>query len=523
MTIRVRNLSVTFTHRGKQVDALRGIDLDVLAGETVAIIGRSGAGKSTFLRALSGLVAPTTGSIEVAGHTPSTARTDRAFSRDVGIVFQDHGLVRQLTARDNVLCGRLFDYDGGGVLRFRPRDISDASGHLQRLGLADRADARASKLSGGERQRVAIARLLQQGPKVALLDEPVASLDIHWADTAIRSIGELADGEATAVAVLHDLELVRRWATRVVWLENGEVAFDGDPEEACRMLEQAGGVPTGSPPDGTDDGEQHGGATTADGPNDRPKLSRGVWYGLMITALIAAYVWAALGVNFSPLKLIESLPNGVDFMKRVIPPDLSVVGTVSSSLIETLQMALIGTTTAAMVALPLSIAGANNVAPAWLFVPARVVMNTMRTIPSIIWGLFFVAIVGLGPFPGILALTFYAAGYLGKFYYESIESIDPRPPQALRSVGANRIQQFRWGVFPQVLPLLLGHTLYMLEYNVRAASILGIVGAGGIGFYLHAYVNNFQYPKAATAILLLLIVVTVIDTASTRLRSWIRE
>ena len=143
----------------------------------------------------------------------------------------------------------------------------------------------------------------------------------------------------------------------------------------------------------------------------------------------------------------------------------------------------------------------------------------MRTIPSIIWGLFFVAIVGLGPFPGVLALTFYATGYLGKFFYEGIESIDLKPLVALRTTGASRLHVFRYGVFPQVLPLLTSYTIYMFEYNVRAASILGVVGAGGVGFYLYSYINNFTYTKAATTLLMLLALVTVIDTASSRIRA----
>jgi phosphonate transport system permease protein len=177
-----------------------------------------------------------------------------------------------------------------------------------------------------------------------------------------------------------------------------------------------------------------------------------------------------------------------------------------------------GTTFAAIFALPIATAAAHNISPLWLRIPARFVLNAMRTTPSLIWGLFFVAIVGLGPLPGVLALSFYATGYLGKFYYEGIESIDPKPLVALRASGASRMQRFRYGVFPQVLPLLASYTIYMFEYNVRAASILGVVGAGGVGFYLYSSLTNFTYQKATTALLMLLALVTLIDAAS----SWLR-
>ncbi len=519
MSIRVRDLEVTYRQGERTVRALRGVDLDVEPGEVVAIVGRSGAGKSTLLRVLAGIVQPSAGSAEVAGHPMGVrSATGRIAHRDIGIMFQDHGLVPQLSALENALCGRLFEYAGHApVARWRTEHVKDVRRYLADLGLGEREGARASKLSGGERQRVAVARLLHQAPTVALVDEPVASLDVHWARESIRSVAGIRGGNVTIVAVLHDLELVRTWATRAVLMEDGVITFTGDPEEACRLLEASGGVDEPEPP-GPSEGEERALSTKSPAPDDQPGWSRRAWYGVFGLAAIAAYVWALTGVDVELEDLLGSGSAAADFLTRALPPDFSAVPTLWDSLVETVQMALLGTTFAAFVALPLAVAGASNIAPRPVVVASRMVLNLMRTIPSIIWGLFFVILVGLGPFPGILALTFYAAGYLGKFFYEGIEAIDPTPARALKTVGASRLQRFRWAVWPQVFPVLLGHTLYMFEYNVRAASILGLVGAGGIGFWLNMYVNNFKYQKAATAILLLLVVVTVIDAVSTRLR-----
>ncbi|MFB6351873.1 MAG: phosphonate ABC transporter, permease protein PhnE [Bradymonadaceae bacterium] len=527
----------------QEVAALDGIDLRVEAGQRVAVIGPSGSGKTSLVRVLGGLQTVDEGRVRVSGRDLADSSRTRDAARDVGYVFQEFGLVSELPALHNVLCGRLFDYDAHRtVLGFDRQDRRRAATGLERLGLGDRLYQKTSKLSGGEKQRVGIARLLAQSPELALLDEPVSNLDVHWAAEAMRQLDGMRDGEATIVAVLHDLAMVRQWADRVLLMRDGEVVYDGDPAEACRRLhnfdtvltpgadgtpeeesdEPGGEAPTPDPDGGAPD-PQIPDPEGADELLDRPMLGRRLFYGFGIAAFIGLWFWAMLGVELSAEDLFGGLASAQSFIARLIPPDLSVSATVFDSLVETIQMALIGTTLAAIVSLPLSVLAARNVSPTPVRAIARVVLNLLRTIPSIIWGLFFVAMVGLGPLPGILALTFYAAGYLGKFYYEGIESIATEPVQALRTMGASRLQQFRHGVFPQVLPLLTGYTLYMFEYNVRAASILGVVGAGGIGFYLYTYINNFHYAKATTALLMLLVVVTVIDAASSRIRRKLQE
>jgi phosphonate transport system permease protein len=530
----VRNVTVEYRVRGRLVVALKDLSLDVPAGETIAIIGRSGSGKTTLLRVLAGLHCPTAGRVEVCGRRlPADREPPRELYRDVGILFQDHGVVGELTPLENVLCGRLFDYaTTGGLVRFRGEDRRRGVELLRDLGLGDRLGLRTGRLSGGEQQRVGIARLLLQEPALMLLDEPLASLDVHWAEHALGRMRAARSGSATVVAVLHDLGLARRWADRAFVIEDGALVFSGDPDEACRRLERGGvdldptpvSVELPAPPAFGSDLELVRERSGPPGPTaDVPALGRAPFYLLVLGALAVAYVWAAWGVGFGAARIFGNLGSAGDFLQRMFPPDPSVMPTIAASLVETVQIALLGTTLAAALALPMAMMAARNVSPRALRWPARLALNALRTVPSLIWGLFFVAMVGLGPLPGVLALTFYAAGYLGKFYYEGIEAIDPRPRIALRAVGASALQRFRYGVFPQVTPLLLGFTLYMFEYNVRAASILGVVGAGGVGYYLYSYVNSFQYDRAATALLLLLLVVTAIDAASSRLRRRLQD
>ena len=500
-----------------RVHALKGVSFEAHAGERIAIIGPSGSGKSSLLRVLSGLLLPTQGQVQACGHTLDAATPPRrAFYKEVGLLFQDYGLVPQLDPVKNVLCGALWRYASAGALaRFAPADRAAATGWLRTLGLGDRLHLPCKRLSGGEQQRVGIARLLMQQPRLLLLDEPVASLDVHWGAGALEALQGVHGGETVAIAILHDLQVVEQWATRVLLIKGGELCFDGDPSTGCALLRQ------GQAP-GQEEGPGDVARATSPGPSSWPgapgRLERARFYVVGVLGLLALYAWSFQGLDLGSSKIFGSLGKAAGFVGRLMPPDLTVVPTILGALGETIQMAVWGTTFASLFGLPLAVGAAANISPWWVRAPMRLALNFMRTIPSLIWGLFFVAIVGLGPLPGVLALTCYATGYLGKFYYEAIESIDPAPLLALRTTGASRLHRFRYGVFPQVLPLLLSYTLYMFEYNVRAASVLGVVGAGGIGFYLYSYLNNFTYPKASMALLWMLLLVTVIDAASSRIR-----
>lgn len=238
----------------------------------------------------------------------------------------------------------------------------------------------------------------------------------------------------------------------------------------------------------------------------------------IVGAVIIAYIWAWQGLNVQVADLKNSIPNAIDFVGRLLPPDLAIVDVAVVKLIETVQMSLWGTTLGAILSLPIAIFSASNLAPSWLQLCANGLQNVVRSIPSLVLGLFFVSATGLGAAAGTLALAIYTIGYLGKFYQTALESVEPRSLEALRMGGANWAQVARYGVMPQVLPLLWGYTIYMFEYNIRAASILGVVGAGGIGFELVNYMRGFEYQKATTMGLVLLIVVIAIDLLSSNLR-----
>ena len=237
------------------------------------------------------------------------------------------------------------------------------------------------------------------------------------------------------------------------------------------------------------------------------------------TALGAVFVWSAVATEVSLGRMVEGLPYMWDFVRRMVPPDLSVLGNAVRGAIETVQIAIVGTAVAAVLALPVGFAAARNAAPRWLFYSSRLLLNAFRAVDTLVYALFFVAAVGLGPFPGVLAVIVYTATVLAKLYSEAIEAIEPGPVEAVRATGATRLQVLRWGVLPQLALQFLSFTLYRFETNIRAAAILGFVGAGGIGFYVQTYLRLLNYPAAASVLLVLVALVMVIDFASSRLRA----
>jgi phosphonate transport system permease protein len=244
---------------------------------------------------------------------------------------------------------------------------------------------------------------------------------------------------------------------------------------------------------------------------------------LVLLFMIGVYIWALQGLKVDFELLKDSSPYIIDFISRLFPPDWKVLNIAVKGLIETVQMSIWGTSIGAILSLPIAIASANNIAPLWLRWIANLLQNAVRSVPSIILGLIFVAATGLGAPAGTLALSIYTIGYLAKFYQQAIESVDHRSLESLQVIGASRIQIAQYGILPQILPLGLGYTLWMFEYNIRAASVLGVVGAGGIGFQLKSYIDGFEYTKATTMMLVLLVVVTVIDWFSSKLRRYLES
>lgn len=199
------------------------------------------------------------------------------------------------------------------------------------------------------------------------------------------------------------------------------------------------------------------------------------------------------------------------FLGYFWPPDWSVMPSALGALLETAQIAVLATLFALLLAVPLGMAGARTVAPRWIVFLTRLLLNAVRTLPSLILALIAVAIVGGNALAGVVALTFYSLGYLGKFFADAFESADFRAARALRQAGAHPIQAFQYGLWPGVRPLIWSHTIWMLEYNLRSAAIIGYVGAGGLGLLLHTYQEYYAWDKFAAVLLLIFVLVCVLD------------
>lgn len=240
---------------------------------------------------------------------------------------------------------------------------------------------------------------------------------------------------------------------------------------------------------------------------------------LIFAIVICLLIASSYNIGIDPVKFIDGLPNLVIVLREMAQIDLSLLNTALFSMLETIQMAFIGTVVGFGLSLPLSLLAARNVVNNKLIYGSiRAFLAAIRILPSILWAIFFVIIVGLGPFAGILAIVLYTIGFITKLQYESIESIEHDPLEAIGSTGVSKIQLIRFVVIPQAAPHLISQLLYMFDYNVRHSSILGIVGAGGIGFYIINYIKFFDYGKAAVFILVVFVVALIIDYVSVKVR-----
>ncbi len=231
------------------------------------------------------------------------------------------------------------------------------------------------------------------------------------------------------------------------------------------------------------------------------------------------FVQASYVVQARPQDLITGVYGMADILRRAWPPDF---GSFQDSLwpaLETVDIALFGTTVATILALPLAIMAARNTTPSRaLYAFSRFIIAFSRVVPDLVWALLFVTAVGLGPFPGALAVSVHSIGMLGRLFAEVIEDMDMGPVEALTLTGAGRAAVFTHAVIPSVMPSLLGISLYRLDENIRSSLVLGFVGAGGIGFQLLTAMNLFQYKT----VLMLLIVTFVIVVLAERLSAWLR-
>ncbi len=242
----------------------------------------------------------------------------------------------------------------------------------------------------------------------------------------------------------------------------------------------------------------------------------------ILVAALAAVVVAALWLTgtLDAARFVDAWPAIAQLSSEMFPPDFSRFATWLVPLADTVAMSIAGTAIAVAFSLPLALLAAPNTTPNGVVYHAtRVVLNLLRSIPELIMGIIFVAMVGFGALPGVLALGLHSIGMVGKFFAESIEHVDPKPIEAARAAGATPLQVIWRAVLPQVLPQLADITIYRWEYNFRASTVLGAVGAGGIGFELIAALRVLEYAQVSAILICILLCVTIVDGLGARLRT----
>ena len=251
---------------------------------------------------------------------------------------------------------------------------------------------------------------------------------------------------------------------------------------------------------------------------DRPASAR-LATPAMIVAALGIFIYGLVDLDFSPSRFIAGLSQLGWISMMMIPPDPgSSLPIYLKALGETLSIALLGTTLAAIFALPVSLLAARNLVPNVLRFPVRRFLDSIRGVDTLIWALVWINVVGLGPFAGVLAIAVSDFGAFGKLFSEAIEGADQKQVEGIRASGGSALHEIRFGLLPQVLPVIAGQVLYFIESNTRSATIIGIVGAGGIGLQLAEQIRVLEWQKVSFLILMILVAVAAIDFISSKLR-----
>jgi phosphonate transport system permease protein len=245
------------------------------------------------------------------------------------------------------------------------------------------------------------------------------------------------------------------------------------------------------------------------------------------TSLLGLLAWGALlallagswqGADMRPFDLLRDSGNMATYAADFFPPNFHDWRLYLQEMIVTLEIALWGTALAVVFAVPLGLLSSANITPKWVHQPVRRMMDAARAINEMVFAMLFIVAVGLGPFAGVLALFVHTTGVLAKLFSEAVEAIDAQPVEGIRSTGANAVEEIVYGIIPQVLPLWISYSLYRFESNVRSASVVGMVGAGGIGVILWEIIRSFQYAETCAVMIIIIVTVTGIDVISARIR-----
>lgn len=240
-------------------------------------------------------------------------------------------------------------------------------------------------------------------------------------------------------------------------------------------------------------------------------LPAGVLASLVLGGMVVCRV--------DPILLLKGIPRGVELIGHMVPPTWEKIPDLLSPALETLQIAFVGTVLGAGFSFIIGILASRNMhSMRFLRDLTRILLSAERALPDLIVVLFFVAIVGLGAFPGVMALAVSSIGMLGKLFADAIEEVDPKPVESLEAIGASKAQIIHYAVLPQVFPSMIANTLYRFEVNIRMSILLGVVGAGGIGYNLVTSIRLMRYQEAMAAILIMLLLVTFCEKSAEVLR-----
>lgn len=243
-------------------------------------------------------------------------------------------------------------------------------------------------------------------------------------------------------------------------------------------------------------------------------------FGSFTAAILVAgaVLWSLVTTDVELSRLVSSGPRIADFLGRMFPPDPTVMDEIVSGSAETLRIAILGTLGSVLLSVPLGIIASETMSPPAAYRPVRTLLAFIRAVPLILVAMLMVGAVGLGPLPGIIAVALHATGMLAKFYAEAIDGVSRAPLAALESAGAGPLARLRYAIWPQMAPVVARDTIFRFELNLRESLILGIVGAGGIGFYIQTYVRSFQYDKAASVTIAVIVMVVAIEGINVWLR-----
>jgi len=259
--------------------------------------------------------------------------------------------------------------------------------------------------------------------------------------------------------------------------------------------------------------------TTANLPLPPRDWSRTLFNVMVWGGLAVALAWSfAPAEMYRVVALFTDAGNMAEYASGFLRPNFKDLHYYAEEMILTVQIAVWGTTLAVIMSIPFGILSSNNMVPWWVYQPVRRLMDAFRAINELVFAVLFVVAVGLGPFAGVMALFIHTTGILAKLFSEAVEAIDPRPVEGIRATGASKLQEIVYGVVPQVLPLWLSFSLYRFESNVRSATVLGLVGAGGIGQVMFESIRGFYYSETAAILIVVVITVTIVDLLSQQLR-----